>query len=508
MRTFKLPFFYFVCLACAMTSLASANETPSSVMVFPLAIYAESPMDYLQSGIGDLMETKLTERSISTSRAPSVLSREEAVKQASQAGMSTLVMGSLTFLGNSVSITLTLIDAQSGQDLMAYSKVEEDKGKLFSHVDDFITRISAGKTEQPVKPEPVSEAPPQAAEASALSADVIRSEDIEEELVSLSVGDTDGDGKKDVVLAGMHSLVVMNLVNGALAPAAHIEGESFLNILHVDTWDSNGNGKDEIIATAVHARNGNPLSYAYEWDGKGYVKIAKSMDWFFRKAPCPYSGETVLLGQQQNYSDGSFAKTMSIMAWNEGDKAYQPQSPCPVPLARAPLYAYAAGDLKNNGGLLTLIYTESDFLSLLDSNQDDIWTSSERFGGSSLHIDNKRSPQPDRYYLPVRIETGDFNQDGRNEMVTLLNKNANPRIFSNLRNFIEGQVVCLTFNAIDIQTLWSSPKVSGYISDFTISDLDGDGLYDLLYCVLPKKSSFFGKKVSYLVVQTIGKSTP
>lgn len=490
----------------AFASPASALAEPASVMVFPLAIHAESPMDYLQTGVCDLMLTKLAEKNIVTSRAPSVLPREDAVKQAQAANMDALIMGSLTFLGDSVSITITLIDSARAQNLIVFSKVEEDKSRLFSHANDFINSVTGEKPESPAPN--VSGALPETPDVPALSEQITRSEDIKAEIVAICVGDTDGDGKKDVVLADIHSIVIMNLVKGSFTQSALIKGESYLNILHVDTFDTNGNGRDEIIATAVHARSGNPLSYAYEWDGSQYMLIAKSMDWFFKKGPCPFSDDTALLGQQQDYSSGGFVKALSVMGWDSGKKAYTPQRPCSAPCDKAPIYAYATGDVMNTGNLLTIIYTESDYLSILDSSRDDIWTSSERFGGSRLYLETKRTTPPVRYYLSSRVETGDFNQDGRADVVTLKNKNANPRMFSNLRNFVEGQVICLSWKSLDFETLWASPNVSGYISDFTITDLDKDGLYDLLYCVMPKKTSFFGKKTSYLVLQSINKTSP
>lgn len=490
-----------------LTSAWAEPASSMSVMVYPLDIHADTSMDYLQTGICDLMVAKLTDNTISTVRADAVLPREEAVKQARDAHMDALIMGNLTFLGNSVGIIIALIDSHNGQNIMSFSRIEKDKDNVLNHVDAFMSQVAGEKTEPPAPVVNITPEPPPKTELSALSETIVRSEDIKAEIVALAVGNTDGDSQKDLVLADIHNLMIMNLDNGAFVQTNHIKGESYLNIIHVDTCDTNGNGRDEIIVSAVHARNSNPLSYAYEWDGSQYVLIAKSMAWFFRKGPCPFVSGDVLLGQQQQFSDSGFAKGLSTMAWDASNRSYIPQSPCPASLG-ASIYNYATGDLMNTGSVFTILYTDGDYLSVLKSTQEDIWTSGDRYGGSSLYLETKHTTPPNRLYLPARIETGDFDQDGRTDVVTLQNKNANPRIFSNLKNFVEGQVVCLSWKSLKFSTAWSSPKLSGYISDFIITDMDGDGLYDLVYSVLPKKTSVFGQKTSYVVLQSIHKASP
>lgn len=491
-------FSIFLVLASISSASAETRE-PVSILLCPLTIQAETSMDFLQKGTGDLLETQLSAKGFTLVRTEKAMERSEAITYAADKNLDSVIIGSLTFLGESVSISAFLIDTETGNNRISFSKIEPDKSKLFDDLSEFTAQMHHDTNKVP-SPDQVKipESP-----KTTKNQDLIRSPNFNAEINAISIGDVNGDGKKEIVFTELHSVFIEDVQNGDFKPPVHIESKSYLNNLYVDTYDTNHNGIDEIIISAVHARTMQLASYAYEWDGNNYVLISDSMDWFFRSGKRPDTGEPALLGQQQHFASQTFADVIKIMSWDTEKKTYVPGETCPMPDKNMNIYAFDTADLFNKGSMLTMTYTPGDYLKIVEFKQEDSWLSSERHGGSNKYIEPRQKTEQMRFYLPIRIMAGDFNRDGKNEIVTLTNINSTPRVFSNLKNYVEGYVECLGWENLGFETLWTTQKVSGYIPDFDIADMDADGTLDLVYGVVPTKASFLGKQTSYIVMQPI-----
>ncbi len=497
-----------------------------SVALFPFSVYSETSMDFIKKGAGDLIEARMSGKGIKISRSETESGRAEAVKQASDTGCDALVTGSLTFLGNSVSISALLVDTKTGSVLVSYSKSDPDKNSLFTHLSEFsdqalnaLTSTSGVKAaESPVppsdapavekKPDPVPSAavpatPPLAPRSPVLTSGIRRSQDLNCDITAISVGDVDGDKKREIVYAERHSFTVASFQKKTLDIIKRVECKSYLDILFIDTYDANKNGMDEIFVTAVHVKSGKVESSVYEWNGRDYALSRGELPYFFRSGKSPETGNAVLLGQEQHLG-GVFSESIYEMIWSAGRQNYIPLKVFKTPEKNFHIYGMESGNIKNDGGVTSLVYLPDDRLAMFDFKKQSTWKSSGAFGGTSKYIEIRNQDTNPRFYFPARLMTGDFDKNGTTECATLVNTNSTPRIFNNLRNYTEGRVECMEWKALSFETLWKTQNVSGYIPDFFISDLDGNGQNDVIFPVVNKTGLILSKPVTYIVVQPIG----
>ncbi|MFA6011906.1 MAG: hypothetical protein WC799_18080 [Desulfobacteraceae bacterium] len=507
---------FFLCVSPFSLSFADQNK----LVLFPFSVYSESNMDFLKKGTGDLIETKLSGKGLNVVRSETEMNKTDAVKHSLELSADNYVTGSLTFLGNTISINALLIDVKTGSTLVSYTKADSDKDRLFSHISEFAEQ-AAGTIKKPVpdppvpvaatEPEPkpvVTAAPVLAAPIKPpsiiLTSGTRRSQDLPYEVYALAVGDVDGDEKKDIIFAERHSFSVASFNDKSLDIKKRIEGESFLDILFIDAFDANKNGIDEIFVTAVHIKSNKLSSSVYEWNGKEYHPIQKELTYFFRAGKNPETGKPLLLGQEQHFAQGVFGESIFEMIWSSGRQSYIPLKILKTPEKNLFIYGIDSGDIKNNGLLCSLVYLPDDRLAIFDFKKQSTWKSSGQYGGSNKFIETQNQDTKERFYFPARLITGDFDNNKTHEFATLVNTNSTPRIFNNLRNYTQGRVECHEWKSLNFETIWKTQDVSGYIPDFFISDLNGDGQNDVIYPVVNKSGFIIGKYTTYIVVQPIG----
>jgi hypothetical protein len=138
-----------------------------------------------------------------------------------------------------------------------------------------------------------------------------------------------------------------------------------------------------------------------------------------------------------------------------------------------------------------------------------LWTSPEKFGGTTNFYDTKKKsdmvyyrgglPADWRVYIPGRIVTKDLEGHGLHEVIVNKNSSSGTRLLDKVRNFSKGEVYGLAWDENALATNWKTREINGYISDFQVKDADNDGEEELvLAVVLPPEEGVegvFSKKV-------------
>ena len=113
----------------------------------------------------------------------------------------------------------------------------------------------------------------------------IKTQNLDFFFTGMDVGDVDGDGQLDVVLADERKMSVYHLQNNRLMEFASVEMPARSKIHAVSLGDIDGNGRAEIYISA--ADDYNPHSWAYEWDGSRLNMVLDDIPWYIRVLDIP-----------------------------------------------------------------------------------------------------------------------------------------------------------------------------------------------------------------------------
>ncbi len=193
-----------------------------------------------------------------------------------------------------------------------------------------------------------------------------------------------------------------------------------------------------------------------------------------------------------------FDRDVYEMTWQDGYYKTTDLHALPKGLS---LYDFTRGDASNNGQEEIVAFSRDDHITVYDQTGEVSWKSSEAYGGSRYffevpELDDARKTT--YYYLPQRIHVTDIDGDGLNEIIALKNHDTAGAL-SRIRAFKEGHIDCLSYDELGVQLKWQTRKISGYISDYVIGDLDNDGRNEIVFSVIQKKKSLLNKGKSYIV---------
>ena len=271
----KITFSLFIIASyiIAYTAIGTAEETPKSVAVLPFEMHAPSSMAYLQDGLRDMLASRLAANGgaliMEHSRVDSLLqepgkplTREEAQELARQLGVDYIVTGSLTSLGGSMSLDAKVLSGDETFEPLNFYASATRENEVISAVNqlswDMAARVfgaeppaaqqapaktvpsvpaaeddamAAFKTEHPDK---AYKAPSPAQAAGATSPIITprevgamqgfsKTQNLDLFLTGMDVGDIDGDGELDVVLADRRKISVYRLQNKRLIEFGSVE---------------------------------------------------------------------------------------------------------------------------------------------------------------------------------------------------------------------------------------------------------------------------------------------
>ncbi|MFO7715428.1 FG-GAP repeat domain-containing protein, partial [Desulfosarcina sp.] len=328
---------------------------------------------------------------------------------------------------------------------------------------------------------------------------------------ALTTGDVNGDGRPDIVYLHADQIVVERFDGGRLDRLALFDAGGSHKILAVDAGDINGNQVAEIFVTRLNV-HGKLDSVVLEWNGSALQATAGGQPWYFRVGNDPQKG-LILMGQRRGastatdtgglYEDSHFLPGVFELAWNGRDYQAGPRVTLPGDMT---VYRFARGAIFNDGTLRTIAYSDDDELRIFDPSGDARWAGKETYGGNPLFLETGSSTDvrtTDRTYLTQRIVIADLDQDGKNEVVTVHNRDAARGFVEKFRQYTRGRVIALSWNKVNMKEVWSGEEVGGYISDFSLADLDHDGRLEAVYAMVAS-TGLTRSKTSNIVVEQIG----
>ncbi len=502
----------FVMMAAVAVVTGLADRVAASdakIALFPFSINAEKKLTFLQNGIADTIFARLStvKREIVKIDALKRVDQKEIFRIAREADSALAVTGSITVFGNSVSINAFLYDIKTEKPLVAFNKSNESQETLFDAIGLFTDEVIAashpdGGAAKPLIKEDV-EKKETIVKPVVPNESVVKKTTVKYAVDSLATGDVDGDGTVEIVFTDKHDLYIAEWNNDTVTIKYVIKGKHYLRIISTDVGDMNNNGISEIYITSVRSKSNSVTASCIEWDGKSYVKSDVGDGWYVSVRPIKPGGKPQLIGQKQKFGAGIFGTGIYTLMLNQKDKSYL-MGPGVSVLPHMNIYDFTYGDIMNRNKQQLVAYTKKGYLSVYDEKNDEVWKSTDIFGGSQKYLETRKSEMQTRVYLKPRIIAADIDGDSVTEVVTIKNRNSTPRAFVNLQNFKDGHIEALIWKTNSLESKWETQQMKGYISDFDVNDMDNDGKNELIYAVVKNRSKFFKKKKTEIVIQPVG----
>jgi hypothetical protein len=308
---------------------------------------------------------------------------------------------------------------------------------------------------------------------------------------ALALADVDGDGRAEVVLGDDRALTILRWQEGgALVPVEGGELRPSGSILSVDAADLTGLGRAHIVL--VEYRGGGEvvrssvLDYA---DGR-LTTVYQTSGEYLRAVPV--GEQTWLLAQRVGETE-PFSSTVRRVVWQDG--RYADGAALRLP-AGVTIYGLAMLGLTGSAEPEVVAVTPEDRLAAWTARGRRLWTSADPFGGAPITF----------AFTPAREQREQDAIIGRiiGRLVPVQEAPEGPEVlaFENLvpvggqfrtllprvapLAFTQGRIHRMRWKDGAFTRVWQSRETEGYIVDFALGDLDGDGVAEVVVAVVPR----------------------
>ncbi len=495
------------------SNVAAEDKAAKKVAVLPFEMHAPSSMAYLQDGLRDMLASRLAANGGAIiiehgkidgllKEPGKLLQQGEAVELASRLGLDYIVTGSLTSLGGSMSLDARVFGRDSSFEPMSFYATAAQENEVVEAINQLSWDIAAqvfGATPpaavaqaKAVPPAPAAEDDAMApfktehpdkayreqspVQTTGMASPLImpqaigsmqgftKTQNVDFLLRGMDIGDVDGNGKLDVVMADRQTIYAYHLQDNKLAQFATVEMPARSKIHAVSLGDLDGNGRAEIYISA--ADDYKPYSWAYEWDGSRLDIVLEDIPWYIRVLNIPGQG--------------------SVLAGQRGGQDSQPEGRISMP-DYVNLFEFALADVTGNGAHEIVGISRADRIYVIRPDGSILWVSDEYYGGTSRYIGEDygqvarvgvdvnstrssdvigREGSGKRIYIPSRIIAMDVNGDGKDDVIVNKNLSYASRHIEGYKSFKTGEIHAMAWNGIALSDIWQTKKIDGYIPDF------------------------------------------
>jgi len=469
------------------------------LVLFPLSIHAEAPKPFLRQGLKAMLQSRLsgggldvlTEEAydglLTDREKEGSMTEERARELAGKLKADYAVFGSVTTLGGSYSLDLSLLDLTKGKpSLQRVSEAmkEEDFLPKIADVANRFRGLIEGTTvaKRPlVGPAPSTQGPePGAGLFSKLGAmdagneqggffrpvrqtagfEPTGSLSLQMTVMSFDVGDLAGDGNLELVILGRKELRIYAKKGSSYHLMDTLKPSFGEDFLKVSVGDVDGNGKAEIYLVSRYGLRAR--STVYEWDNTfrkldrltGHLRAVRQTD----------GGRPVLLFQESKV-DAFMGGDIRFMDYAKKGGLTEGK---PLPrLKDVRFYTLMPMDLNKDGISEFLGLGDEDRLYVWDSKGVELWRGDKAMGGTNNAIRLGKSTPGD---LPPRIpfDPGlvftDIDGDGRKEVIAARNI---PLVeyTRDLKIFTKSQLIAYNHQGATLIPGWDTKEISYCLVD-------------------------------------------
>ncbi|OGP92636.1 MAG: hypothetical protein A2156_04580 [Deltaproteobacteria bacterium RBG_16_48_10] len=483
------------------------------VAILPFLIHSQENLDYLREGIYDILASRITvegritvvdrttvERALHEER-PMRLDEASAAKIGTRAGADYVVLGSITKVGDYISLDARLIPVTEDKPPLGVFTQTKGIDDVMLKIGDFAQDIGnkiLGRRATVRGPTDSRYSSIQTRKELGIigagTEGVKRSQIFNFEIKGLDIGDVDGDKKNELVVMDHHDLYIFRYDGEKLNLFQKIEAGYQYDFLTLDVADVNRNGYAEIIVSAVV---GDDLrSFIVEYEEGRFRKITEKSGWFFRVLEHPKDGP-ILMGQQMG-SEGVPVGPIYKMVWKKKSFEKGPKIPFPK---ETQIFGLTVGDLRGKGKPELITLDQLGRINIISEDVKGSWSGRDRFGGTNNFYETRKKkeepyrPQESpswRTYITGRVLIRDLDGDGTSEVIINKNEFSSGSVFEKLKVYEKGEIYNLVWEENRLVTNWKTREITGYIVDYQVKDIENKGEEELVVAIVPIQEGFSG----------------
>lgn len=511
-RSFSFLLFCLLLLSCK----SALAEQHSKVAFLPFSVNAPKDMTYLRDGIGEMLASRLSAEAgvvavdkaaiAATLGAGGKVDTSQLESLAAKLGADYILFGSVTSMGGGMSLDAKVYAASTKKSETFYATVAKE-GEMMGAIDGLAWSVLEKLFGKKRPAQAMASSAPAAPQAGGIqtahpdrtfratagfgnsslmwsegASQFIKTRNVSLSLEGMTVGDVDGDGVLDVIMADREQVVVYKLNEGRLNEMARIKPGSGYKIHAVNAADLNGDGKAEIYISA--ASSDMPGSMAVEWNGKEMVTLFEDARYYIRPVKVP--GQGVVLAGQRAGTSGFAISGPILNLTRDGDQLVGDER-LPVPPG-VNLFDFSFADLDGDGEWEVVVLDKWSKLLVMKQSGKVLWKSEDRYGATKRFVGGESALERtqgtgsmrgatredvatsgvkyEEIYIPSRILVTDVDNDGIDDIIINANTPTWTSLVRNSQVFLSGTMVGMKWNGAGLQELWRTRKIDGYLVDY------------------------------------------
>lgn len=304
----------------------------------------------------------------------------------------------------------------------------------------------------------------------AVTADIVRAQSIERSsgsswvsqrltgaMTGIAEGRTLENGDRELFVTGKHSLSYYRL-GKELKLVTEIPLSAGKKILSVDAADLDGDGVPEIYLTVM---DGDYLASQVWVPGKNSLKmIADKLQYFFRGMAM--NGKEQRIYAQERGLDGEYYGDVYELV--KSGVTFTVKNPIKLP-QYGTIYNFNRFT-DSQGKSMFVLFNPDGYLLVCSPEREQLWKSSDKFGGSDLHFNRSTGPGASASIALSKFVFLDQRLVVTSQGEIIVPQNGGFFVIGDSRSYSKSAVVAFSWNGSSLEERWRTRQSQNYLADF------------------------------------------